>query len=305
LYDKPSVVSTIVGTPRTFQLQNVIIYKGIVSVTNGIFQVEFITPKDINYFYGSGKISTYADNGTTDAAGVDTFISIGGYSSNPIISNNPPVVRPYINDSLFQNGGITGTNTSLYVLLYDETGINVSGNELGHNLTAVLDGNVESPYNLNDYYQTFANTYQYGYVSFPIYGIPDGKHTLTVKAWDVNDNSAEGKVDFLVIDSTVMVIQNLQNYPNPFSNTTNFVFEHNHPYEQLGVQLLIYNVTGQLVKEIDDTFVPTDSRTSEISWDGTDKNGARLPSGMYVYRLNINTAEGFKSSAYQKLVIVR
>ena len=206
---------------------------------------------------------------------------------------------------MFLNGGITGSNTSLYVSLFDSTGINVSGNNLGHDLTAILDGNVEQPYILNDYYETFPNTYQRGFVSFPINGLSDGRHTIKVRAWDVNDNTGEGSVDFMVIDGSVVDIQNLMNYPNPFGNTTHFVFEHNHPDEQLEVTISIYNVSGSLVKTIKETFTPSGSRSNEITWDGTGDNGGRLASGVYVYRLNIATETGFKSSAYQKLVIVR
>ncbi len=304
-YDKPRTVSTISGINATFKLQDNLVYKGRVSVTNGIFSYTFITPKDINYYYGTGKISNYAHNGITDAAGVDTGITVGGYSDNPVISDVAPIVRPYINDSLFHNGGITGTNTSLYVALYSETGINVSGNKLGHDLTAVLDGNIEQPYILNDYYETAPNTYQRGSLNFPINGIANGKHTLKVKAWDVNNNSGEGSVDFIVLDGKIMGIENLMNYPNPFNNQTHFVFEHNHPEEILDVKISIYNTTGALVKNIEQTFTPTGSRSNEIIWDGTDNQNIRLPSGIYVYRLMISTDKGYKSTAYQKLVIIR
>ncbi len=305
-YDKPLTVdvNTYFG-PQSFKLQNNIIYKGRVTVTNGFFNVTFITPKDINYFFGTGRISTYAQNGVTDAAGADTSVTVGGFSDNPVLSTNPPVVKAYIGDSLFLNGGITGNNTSLFVSLYSLTGINVSGSSIGHDLTAVLDGNTEAPYILNDYYESAPNTYQRGYVSFPVNGLTDGKHTFTVKAWDVNDNVGEGSVDFLVIDGKVVDIQNLMNYPNPFNNSTTFIFEHNHPDEQLDAKISIYNVAGGLVKNIQQTFIPEGSRTNTITWDGTDNNGARLPSGVYVYRLNISTDKGFQSSAYQKLVIVR
>jgi Peptidase family C25/FlgD Ig-like domain len=304
-FDKPRNITTISGCGDVFQMQDNIVYKGRVSVTNGLFTYTFITPKDINYYYGVGKISTYADNGITDAAGSDTSLKIGGYSDHPIISNEPPVVKPYINDSLFLNGGVTGTNTSLFVSIYDKTGINVSGNDIGHDLTAVLDDHMDAPYILNDYYETAPNTYQRGYVSFPINGLSDGKHSITVKAWDVNDNLGVGIVDFIVIDGKVMDIEQLKNYPNPFNNTTHFVFEHNHPNELLNVDIIIYNTSGSLVKNIHETFTPTGSRSNDITWDGTDNNGARLSSGVYVYRLNISTEKGYKSSSYQKLVIVR
>ncbi len=292
-------------TNRTFKLQDNLIYKGKVSVTNGLFSLTFITPKDINYFIGKGKISTYAENGDIDAAGADTTLSIGGFSSHPITNTEPPVVHAYINDSLFINGGITGTNTALFVSLHSVTGINVSGFSIGHNLTAVLDGNIEQPYVLNDYYETAPNTYQAGFVHFPITGLADGKHTINVKAWDVNNNSGEGSVDFEVVNGQVVAIENLGNYPNPFANSTHFVFEHNHPDEQMTAQVLVYNTAGMLVKTIKESFVAGNSRSTEITWDGSDNYGNPLPSGIYVYKLNIETDKGFKATAYQKLVIVR
>ena len=306
-YDKPIVVS--VDNYRyhqqKFNLRQSLVYKGKVTVTNGKFSFTFITPKDINYDFGTGKLSTYAQNGVYDAAGADTSMKVGGFSDNPVLNTIPPTVKPYIGDSLFQNGGITGSNTSLFVSLYSLTGINVAGNNVGHDLTAVLDGNVETPYILNDYYESAPNTYQRGYVSFPVSGLADGHHSIAVKAWDVNDNAGEGTVDFVVVDGKVVDIENLGNYPNPFANSTTFVFDHNHPDEQLHVKIEIYNVAGALVKNIAQTFLPVGSRSHEVTWDGRDNNGARLPSGMYVYRLNISTDKGFRSSAYQKLVIVR
>lgn len=220
IYDKPRSVVTLTGHNDVFKVQDNIVYRGKVSVVNGTFQVTFIAPKDINYSYGAGKFSSYAHNGSTDAAGVDTNLVIGGFSDNPQLSDVAPIVKPYINDSLFQNGGITGSNTSLFVALYSETGINVSGSNLGHDLIGILDGNVELPYILNDYYETAPNTYQRGFVNFPISGLANGKHTIRVKAWDVNNNSGDGTVDFMVIDGKVVDIQNLMNYPNPFANTT-------------------------------------------------------------------------------------
>ncbi|MES2704467.1 MAG: type IX secretion system sortase PorU [Bacteroidota bacterium] len=305
LYDKPRSVVTITGHEDVYKVQDNIVYRGKVTVTNGRFSVTFIAPKDINYAFGTAKISTYTHNNSTDAAGKDTSITVGGFSENPQLSDAPPIVRPYINDSLFLNGGITGANTSLFVSLYSETGINVSGNNLGHDLIAILDDNVEQPYILNDYYETAANTYQRGFVLFPVNGLANGKHTIRVKAWDVNNNSGEGTVDFIVVDGQVVDIQSLGNYPNPFANSTHFIFEHNHPLEALTAKINIYNSAGSLVRSLEENFTPSGSRSNEITWDGTDKGGSRLPSGLYLYKLEIATEKGFRSVAYQKLVIVR
>lgn len=305
IYDKVKTARTITGPAYTFKVQNNIIYKGKATVTNGLFSFTFIAPKDINYDFGKGKISYYAENGVTDAAGSDTTLSIGSSSDYIEPDDAPPVVKPFMNDSLFKDGGLTGTNSVLYVQLFDESGINVSGNSIGHDLTAVLDGNVATPYILNDYYETAPNDYKRGYVFFPISGLSEGKHSLRVKAWDMHNNSGEGIVNFEVAGGQVVKIYNLMNYPNPFSDKTHFVFEHNHPGEDLTVQIQIYSTSGYLVRTIKEDFTPNGSRSNEIVWDGTDNNGAKLPAGLYVYRLNLATKKGVEASAYQKLVLIR
>lgn len=304
-FDKPKTVKTLTSIEKTFQVQNNIIYKGNATVTKGQFSISFIAPKDINYEFGKGKISYYAQNRITDGAGSDTGKTVGGYSDYPVIEYNAPIVRPFIEDSLFKNGGLTGPNTLLFAILEDETGINVSGNGVGHDLTAVLDGDIEHPYIMNDYYETEANTYKKGYVNFPLSDLPEGRHRLTVKAWDVNNNSGTGYVDFEVVNGEIVKVQNLQNYPNPFRDITHFVFEHNHPDELLQVEINIYNTQGTRVKKLNQQFLPGGSRSNEISWDGADDNGVKLPSGVYVYRTKISTEKGIFDMAYQKLVIVR
>lgn len=306
IFDKSRTIPTITGIGKTFDLQDNIIYKGKITVTAGHFSYTFITPKDINYIMGNGRISYYADNGIVDAAGgEDTIIVVGGYSKDPINSDHSPIVKPFMNDTLFQNGGITGSNSVLYVQFYSETGINVSGNVVGHDLTAVLDNNVQNPYILNDFYETLPNTYQHGFASFPVTGLSVGKHTLTVKAWDVNDNSGTGTVEFEVIDSNVVKVLNISTYPNPFRDVTHFVFDHNHPGEQLDVNINIYNTSGVLVRNLEGSFVATGSRSADITWDGTGNSGAPLPSGVYLCRIKVATQKGIEDLAYQKVVLIR
>lgn len=305
IYDKPRMQNTLSGPNRTFSVQNNIIFKGKASVTNGKFSIAFITPKDLNYNYGKGKISWYVENGATDGAGTDTNIVVGGFSDRPIVDNTPPVVKPFIRDSLFEDGGITGSNTVLFVQLYDaETGINVSGNSIGHDLTAVLDDNIANPYILNDYYETAPNDFKRGVVHFPINGLSDGQHSLKVKAWDMSNNSGESTIHFEVINGKVVQVQNLRNYPNPFTHLTHFIFDHNHPNEELQATIRIYNTMGALVRTISQTYGAT-TGTNGLTWDGTSDLGAVLPSGIYVYKLTLSTAKGIQGAAYEKAVFIR
>lgn len=305
IFDKPRKVKTISQVNKTFEVRTNTIYKGKATVTNGKFSFAFIAPKDINYEVGKGRFSYYAHNGKTDAAGRDDSVSVGGFSDNPVIEDNPPIVRPFIKDSLFINGGLTGSNTAIFAILQDETGINVSGNSVGHDLTAVLDEDVSNPYVMNDYYETAPNTYKRGFVYFPVEDIPEGRHRFTVKAWDANNNSGVGHVDFEVAGGQIVKVQSLMNYPNPFRDKTHFVFEHNHPDEDLVAEINIYSTSGVLVRKIRQNFITTGSKSNEVTWDGTDNNGVKIPSGVYIYRMMISTDQGIETTAYQKLVIVR
>jgi len=310
IYDKARRVETPVknypSERRVYYTRNNAVYRGRGTATGGQFRLDFVAPKDLNFEMGAGRISVYAEDGTTDAAGTDTsMLKVGGYSDNPVVENNPPIVRPYMNDSLFRNGGLTNPNSVLFVVLEDETGINVSGNAVGHDLIAVLDGNTAEPLVMNDYYETAPNTYRRGYVRFPVRGLADGKHTLRVRAWDVNNNSGEGTVAFEVLDGAVTRVDNLSAFPNPFRDRTRFVWEHNQNDVHSRAQIQIFTTAGALVRRMDVPFTPGGSRTAEVDWDGTGDGGQALPPGVYLYRL-VFSAEGTPGdAAYQKVVLLR
>jgi hypothetical protein len=71
-----------------------------------------------------------------------------------------------------------------------------------------------------------------------------------------------------------------QNYPNPFNPTTTIAFE---IPEDAPVQLDIYNIRGQLVKEIRYETLPKGYH--RLVWDGRDRNNRSVGSGVYFYRM--------------------
>jgi hypothetical protein len=85
-----------------------------------------------------------------------------------------------------------------------------------------------------------------------------------------------------------------QNYPNPFNPSTEIVYT--VPAGQ--VTLEIYNVLGQKVKTLIDTFVA--SGTWSATWDGTNAAGERVTSGMYLYQLKSDAGVKIKKMMYQK-----
>ncbi|WP_118972963.1 type IX secretion system sortase PorU [Taibaiella koreensis] len=308
IYDKMRKVQTVNPDPKatsSFPLQTNVIAKIQGTVTSGRFRARFIAPKDINYAYGKGKVSYYANSDVTDAAGIDSGYTVGGYNDKAGEDNDAPIVQPFIDDDKFRNGGVTGPNPTLFVKLYDDNGFNISGSSIGHNMVAILDDDVQNPMPVSAYFGTGSDDYRTGYIrNFPLRNLPDGMHTIRVKAWDVYNNSGEGTVVFEVKNKDKGFISDLYNYPNPMTNITHFVFQHNLENENMDVSLAIYSGSGQLVKVIKQHLTTSGNRT-EITWDGLGEGGVPLVKGVYFYRLDAKTARGITAKAYQKLVLLR
>jgi len=307
IFDKPTTVQTVNTVPDvtpTFKVENNAIAKVRAQVKEGYFSAEFIVPKDINYDLGLGKVSYYANSDTKDANGLDTAVLIGGYNQKAAPDDQPPVVEAYIDNDKFHDGGVTGPNPMLYVRLSDDHGINVSGGSVGHDLVAILDGNIQAPIIMNSYYQTEEGDFRKGYVYFPMYNLPEGEHTILVKAWDTYNNSGEGSVRFVVKNKDKGFISDLYNYPNPVTDVTHFVFQHNQAGVSMDVSLRIYNTAGALQWAYDKTMEPEGNRT-EIDWDGKGMNGQPLARGVYFYKLHIKTKDGVQATAYQKLLLMK
>ena len=86
-----------------------------------------------------------------------------------------------------------------------------------------------------------------------------------------------------------------QNYPNPFNPTTEIRFS---LPEGCDVALDVYDVRGHLVSQLDGGHRAKGLHT--IAWDGRDKNGREMSSGVYFCRLKAG-----KKSISSKMVLLR
>lgn len=73
------------------------------------------------------------------------------------------------------------------------------------------------------------------------------------------------------------------NYPNPFNAKTLISFA---LPQQSKVTLDIYNILGQKVRTLVDGTMPAGFQ--KVEWDGTDRNGLGVSSGVYLYKLTAN-----------------
>ncbi|MBU2928817.1 type IX secretion system sortase PorU [Winogradskyella psychrotolerans] len=289
------------------------IFKGQASVVNGVFEFDFIVPKDIGIPVGNGKVSFYAQttNPVSDQAGSNFDIEIGGINEDAPSDDIGPVITLYMNDENFVSGGITNESPILLAKLHDENGINTASG-IGHDITAIIDGDETNPIVLNNYYQADVDDYTNGTVSYPFRDLEPGLHTLTLKAWDVYNNSSTAEFQFMVFDEDEeLIINNVLNYPNPFVSYTEFWFNHNSS-EPLDVSVQIFTISGKLVRTLNGQTSAdaccsngSSSLSRNIVWDGRDDFGDKIGKGVYVYKLKVKSNRLNKQvEKIQKLVIL-
>lgn len=308
VFDKEVAVSTLAndgGSPFQFGLRNRTIYRGKASVVNGTFNFTFVVPKDINYAFGPGRVSCYAESFTANACGYRNDPIVGGTDDSVLLDEEGPRIELYMNNETFVRGGITNESPMILAKLFDDNGINTLGSGIGHDLTAVLNDNTDRVIVLNDSYEADLDTYKSGNIRHRLRDLGEGPYTLRVKAWDVFNNSSEAETDFVVANSAELALAHVLNYPNPFTTYTEFFFEHNKPCNALDVQVQVFTVAGRLVKTLSQRLLCDGFRSDGMAWDGRDDFGDKLGRGVYVYRLHVTTPEGEKAEKFEKLVILR
>lgn len=305
--EKTTLVNDGVGDPMTFTTLGETVFRGNASVSNGVFEIEFVVPKDIKIAVGEGKASFYAvkeSNILDDYTGANTTIKIGGVNENAAEDNKPPQIKLFMNDETFISGGITNNSPLFLAHLEDENGMNTASG-IGHDMVAILDGDENNPIVMNEFYETEPNNFMKGFVNYPFSNLKEGLHTITFKGWDVYNNLATATLDFVVAADTGLVLDKVLNYPNPFVDYTEFWFQHNRPNETLQAQVQILTVSGKIVKTINQTIVSDGILSREIKWDGRDDFGDRIGKGVYIYHLKVkSTVSGQQAEKIEKLVIL-
>lgn len=311
VYDKPLQLQTLTNDydelePFNFELQQSILYSGNVTVENGLFDFEFVVPQDISYVNGYGKIAFYATSESQDALGAFVDLVIGGFDQNSEADYTGPEIDLFMNNSDFRFGGITDPHPSLYALISDDSGINTTGNGIGHDIVATLDNDSQSSIVLNNYYESDVDSYQSGVISYPYANLEDGMHHLKLKVWDVHNNSSEAYTEFLVISDGGLVLENLMNYPNPFRDFTQIHFEHNRPEDQLDIQLDIFDMNGRRVKSMSQSIFSNSYSNSKFTWDGKSDQSAPLSSGIYLCKISVSSINlNTESSISTQMILIK
>jgi len=309
----PLVEQVRMKTPY-YRIREDLIWRGDVAVADGHFTATYVVPKDISYSNEPGRIAVYASSSTSEALGYSQNFIVGGTSDSPPNDFDGPEITLFLNDTTFVAGGIVPSNPELIARFYDESGINTVGAGVGHEMLLVVDNDEKRAIDISSAFVSAPNSYQKGEARWSLSMDNDGMHSLSVRAWDVLNNSSTSDLAFSVISDKVLELRNVYNYPNPMNRETQFVFEHNQPAgTPASVRIRIYSLSGRPIHTIDsDNALPEGILTGssvQIPWDGRDDDFDRLATGIYLYKLRVEVEKpdgGRQVSEHiEKLAVIR
>jgi hypothetical protein len=307
VFDKENKIKTLAndgGPVMEFNTRNNILFNGKTMATDGRFTFTFLVPRDINYSFGKGKISYYANYKNEDMNGSFNDAVVGGFSNITISDTTGPDIKLYFNDTLFRNGGMTDKNPKLLAIIYDKSGINTTGSGIGHDLTGILDNDSNNSFVLNSYYVNDFDNYKRGRILYDLSGLNQGSHSLSIKAWDNFNNSSEQSILFLVETGESFVLTNLVNFPNPFLNDTRISVEYNRSDVELSVIINIFSMNGRIIKTIKSSAYSTGYVIPPVLWDGNDAGGNKVSRGIYPYTVIVTTGSGETAKASGRMIIL-
>jgi hypothetical protein len=295
--------SVTTGGGLYYTLEGPLIFKGEVSVENGEIDGKFIVPKSIRYKNkNSGRITIYAwdSNSKENALGVRSDLLINGSNSNVSDSDGPEIDVYFKDQEDFSSGDYINRQPTLVADIYDEHGINITG-ETGHNIILQIDNG--KPFNLSGYFIYNKNSFQKGQISYPMNNLDEGTHRLQITAFDNLNNPGNESVDVQISETTDLFITDVINYPNPFRDNTKFTFQTNR--SGADVTIKIYTVSGRLIQELSGlSSVSGYNELPDDGWDGRDKDGDFIANGVYLYKIIIKDGNETQE-VIEKMVLLK
>jgi hypothetical protein len=289
----------------TYKDRSSVLYNTQDSVRNGRFRFSFVLPVDVNYSEDSRRVVFYAFdvNQNSEANGYSEQFILNGISDEVSADSLGPAIYAYLNDEDFQNGSVVNSEPFFVALLEDESGVNVSGNGLGHDLQLCIDGRSELTFNLNDYYTGEFGDFTRGSVSYSLPVLEAGAHSLTFRAWDVFNNTSISTLDFVVDPALQPQVFLISASQNPASTATNFLISYSLPGAGCTFTIDVYDFMGRRLWTQTETG-RSNSAVYSIPWNLSTSSGGRLGSGIYLYRCTVQSGESRKVSKAQKIIIL-
>lgn len=259
VYDAPVKLTTTPkdgqSDPREITLDETLLGEYTATVTNGKFAADIVLPTCQRPGH-SNRIAFYAitDGNEHSATGVcsTSTISPEPSATTAVTDTAPPVISDlYIDTPEFVDGDEVRPNITIYAdIEADPSGFNMATGTIGSSVTLVVDGNTSYP----GVRSTLAVSHDgSATIQFPINGLQDGRHYLTLSVADNIGNRASRTVHFSVVNRDAKV--SLTTDREYVRDQVTFDIVHSFTETPSG-RLIIEDANGDQVVNIDNCTFP-------------------------------------------------
>ncbi|NLT02359.1 MAG: type IX secretion system sortase PorU [Bacteroidales bacterium] len=288
----------------TYYDRTKVLFTGKDSVVNGRFRFSFVVPKDIQYSYKQGRINLYVcDNASiNEGHGYFDKFALGGTYDQAVQDTVGPTIRLFLNDTTWTPKQSVNETPTLIAKVTDNVGLNSSTQGIGHDFQLVIDDDPNQVYSLSNYYMADVGSFQSGTVQYVLPTLTAGKHNLTFRAWDVNNNASVQRLSFTVNPGQEPVLRNL--IAARLSDSYQFRFEHNRPDVPVTVTMSVVSLMGQVCWEETTTMQAGQQQSDILEWNLVDTRGRRVPGGIYLCRVRALDATGGEAMIAEKIQVL-
>lgn len=310
----PFDIDFTVKQPENKQIQNVRSINGLNAFESKVTEYQYNTSP----YFGDHALLINLDKANITK---DVIKSNNLSSKNFFVTkdNKAPLLDVTFDGVRIMNEDIVSANPQINIVVSDESSFLKMDDISLLEVKLFTDRNKEIPVLQNELSLIKAENQKMQVLYTPM--LPDGDYRLEVQARDKSGNKSgvnPYSINFKVINKSS--VSQVLNYPNPFSTNTQFVFTLTGREVPENVSIIIYTLSGKVVKEItkqDLGPLRIGVNKTEYKWDGTDDFGSKLANGVYLYKVNFKDKEGkafenFKTKSdtlfkdgFGKMVIIR
>lgn len=272
----------------SYRAWNSLILNGETFVVNGKYSFEVTIPRDIKYKNQPGRLEFFAvaDDDSIMANGKCQDFLVGGVSHElDKDSIGPDIIVMSLNDNCM-DGCVVNSTPTFYAQLYDQAGVQYSGNGVGHDLTLVIDNDPSQTYNLNGYFTPDTETFGSGEVYYTIPELSEGSHNLTFRAWDMLNNDSVRSLNF-VVGSDLQPQMSMRVKQDVATGLPTFCINYNYPGLASRFTVEVYSIAGQKVYSQSVLASGDKSGNLELTWNGYSSGGSKANDGLYAARVTV------------------
>ena len=258
----------------SYKIPGSTLFRGQFSFEDESFNGQFRIPKDISYSESPSKLIIYLHDRENEMVGsIEDLFLVGG--SDSVDFFGPIITFETLEGIRLEDGDHFSENNPIIIRISDPLGINLT-NETGHEIL-IHDNNNDTDLNYTDSFIYDENSITTGKIT---YLSKEKNIDLEIKAWDNANNPSSKQIKIYAQDNTRLKINNAYNFPNPFSNFTDFTFEINQNCE---IRIDIFSLGGRRIKSILKQNLSPGYHS--IRWNGLDQFDGEIANGVYLYRL--------------------